>query len=201
MENSLLTMQDLPVLSLGIRGSTRNCSRVWVSRRNGRLFSILGTVRPRSSLPRSTEREWTRLRLSTRILMEDSQDGAPSLLRRASLLLVLWWLRPILMRVSRLMGMPIECTLSMKRGFVRCRIEYSHPTLHFLRKDPRVLSWSRLMLQWSWMRSRRSMVQGWFEGRWAMLNYCARRNGWRQISLENRRGRGFIETTIAVQTD
>src|SRR5713101_4072298 len=141
MGNSFLTTEEHRALNPRNRESTRNCLQQWLSRRNGRLCSILVMVPPQNSPLQFTERDWTKLRLSTRILMEDSRAGVPSPRKRAWEPLVLWWLRLILMLGSHLMAMQTECTSLTKRESARCKIEYSHPTSPFLRKGPRVLSW------------------------------------------------------------
>src|SRR6266540_2028263 len=138
-------MGELPVLSLRTRGSTRNCLHVCLSRRSGRLSSIAVTVQPHNSLLPSIERDWTKLPLSTHTLMVDSLVAALSQQGIAFGLLVAWLSRLTLMPGSHLMVMRIECILWMRRGPAPCKIEYSHPTSLFLRKDPRVHSWSHSM--------------------------------------------------------
>src|SRR5713101_7235576 len=124
MGNSFPTTEEHRALNPRNRESTRNCLHEWLSRRNGRLCSILVMVPPQNSPLQFTERDWTRLRLSTRILMEDSRAGVPSLRRRAWELLAVWWLLLNLMQESRLTATRTECTLSMKTGFAHCRTEF-----------------------------------------------------------------------------
>src|SRR3989442_15045657 len=108
-------MGELLVLSLRTHGNTRNCSLGLSLRRNGKLCSTAVTVPPHNSLQQSIGRDWTKLRQSTGILMEDSQAEAPNPQRRACKLLAPSWSRLTLMPGSHLMAMRIGCT-SLTRG-------------------------------------------------------------------------------------